>query len=134
MQSALIILSLIPSFSFCFHRIQAFELDERIPSEKKPFNPMINAGAIVTASLLKPELQPSEVALHHHHLISLVTDLMLHLVEIRLRAKRVEEACGQRRWKSYHDWCVFFFTKIAILCLFLWSGLLTIATICGFTV
>jgi glutaminase len=41
-------------------KFNAFELDERIPSEKKPFNPMINAGAIVTASLLKPELQPSE--------------------------------------------------------------------------
>ncbi len=41
--------------------IQAFELDERDPRHKRPFNPMINEGAIVTASLLKPDLEPADV-------------------------------------------------------------------------
>ena len=42
-------------------KFNAFELDERNPAEKKPFNPMINAGAIVTASLLKPDYEPADV-------------------------------------------------------------------------
>ncbi|ELR17042.1 glutaminase [Acanthamoeba castellanii str. Neff] len=41
-------------------KFNAFELDERNPAEKKPFNPMINAGAIVTASLLKPDYEPAD--------------------------------------------------------------------------
>jgi glutaminase len=41
-------------------KFNAFELDERNPAEKKPFNPMINAGAIVTASLLKPDFEPAD--------------------------------------------------------------------------
>ncbi len=42
--------------------IQAFELDERDSRHKRPFNPMINEGAIVTASLLKPDLEPADVS------------------------------------------------------------------------
>jgi glutaminase len=46
-------------------KFNAFELDERNPAEKKPFNPMINAGAIVTASLLKPDYEPADVRSPH---------------------------------------------------------------------
>jgi len=38
----------------------AFILDTRIPDEKKPHNPMINAGAIVCASLLRPTSEPAD--------------------------------------------------------------------------
>jgi len=41
-------------------RFNAFVLDTRLKNEVKPHNPMINAGAIMCASLLYPELEPAD--------------------------------------------------------------------------
>eukprot|EP01087_Luapelamoeba_hula_P021604 TRINITY_DN7591_c0_g1_i1.p1 TRINITY_DN7591_c0_g1~~TRINITY_DN7591_c0_g1_i1.p1 ORF type:complete len:526 (+),score=82.85 TRINITY_DN7591_c0_g1_i1:177-1754(+) len=38
----------------------AFILDNRIPDEKKPHNPMVNAGAIIAASLVQSNSEPAD--------------------------------------------------------------------------